>query len=222
MANKSRSSFQLSALPVTMFAHLIVIAVTTLVLVWLLHFRDGLAFKSEIKQKIFNVHPLLMIIGFILFAGEAIMSYKTVPATRKVQKGLHLMLHFIALVAGIVGIYAVFKFHNELNIPNLYTLHSWLGMGTICLFGLQWVLAFFSFWWPGAQMPAKAGLAPWHIFFGMVIFLMAILSAETGLVEKFIFSSLQRSQEALIVNFTGLLILLFGISVGLTVLLPRG
>ncbi|KAL0347961.1 UNVERIFIED_CONTAM: hypothetical protein Sangu_1023900 [Sesamum angustifolium] len=49
---------------------------------------------------------------------------------------------------------------------------------------------------------------------------MAILSAETGLVEKFIFLGLHRSQEALIVNFTGLLVLIFAVSVGLTVLLP--
>uniref|UniRef100_A0A5B6ZZW5 ascorbate ferrireductase (transmembrane) n=2 Tax=Davidia involucrata TaxID=16924 RepID=A0A5B6ZZW5_DAVIN len=162
-----------------------------------------------------------MIIGFILIEGEAIMAYKTAPGmSRKVQKLFHLIMHLVALLAGIVGIYAVFKFHHELEIPDMYTLHSWLGMSTISLFGLQWFLAFFSFWWPRARKPTRARLAPWHISFGMIIFLMAILTAETGLVEKFIFLGLRRSQEALLVNFTGLLILLFGISVGLTVLLP--
>ncbi|XP_059659158.1 probable ascorbate-specific transmembrane electron transporter 1 [Cornus florida] len=221
MPYKSRSSFQLSALPVTIFAHLIVIAVTTLVLVWLLHFREGLAFKSVIKAKIFNVHPLLMTVGFILMGGEAIMAYKSIPGTRNVQKGFHLTLHFIAFLSGIVGIYAVFKFHNELDIPDMYTLHSWLGMSTICLFGLQWLIAAFSFWWPRAEKQSRARLAPWHVFLGMVIFLMAILSAETGLLEKFLFLGLYRSREAMIVNFTGLLLLIFGISVGLTVLLPQ-
>ncbi|KAM7463377.1 hypothetical protein LguiA_031498 [Lonicera macranthoides] len=189
---KSRSSLQLSALPVTIFAHLLVIAIATLVLVWLLHFREGFAFSSDVKQKIFNLHPLLMVLGFILITGE-----------------------------GILGIYAVFKFHNELFIPNMYTLHSWLGMSTICLFGIQWLLAFFSFFFPGTESSTRARFAPWHIFFGVVIFFMAILSAETGLVEKFIFLQLQRSQEALIVNFTGLLILLFAIAVSLSVILLR-
>lgn len=68
---------------------------------------------------------------------SAIMTYKTIPGTKNTQKLFHLILHFIALVAGIVGIYAVFKFHNELDIPNMYTLHSWIGMSTFCLFGLQ-------------------------------------------------------------------------------------
>lgn len=65
------------------------------------------------------------------------MVYKSVPARRETQKVTHLVLHLIALLAGIVGIYAVFKFHHELGIPDMYTLHSWLGMSTICLFGLQ-------------------------------------------------------------------------------------
>lgn len=64
-------------------------------------------------------------------------------------------------------------------------------------------------------------MAPYHVFFGIVIFLMAIVSAETGLAERFIFLGLRRGQEALIMNFTGLLILLFGIAVSFAVILPR-
>ncbi|KAF5750075.1 putative cytochrome B561 [Tripterygium wilfordii] len=239
MAPKS-SSYQISALPVTVMAHLLVVAIFTLVLVWLLHFRHGLAFKSDNKQKIFNasslskvltsyIHPLLMV-SFILLMGEgsnwiliktAVMAYKSVLATRKIQKIVHLVLHLLALVAGVLGVYAVFKFHHEIRAPDMYTLHSWLGISTIALFGLQWLLGFFSFVFPGAQSFRRAGYLPWHIFGGMVIFFMAILTAETGLVQRFIFLGLRRSQEALIVNFTGLLILLFAIAVGLTGVLPR-
>lgn len=65
------------------------------------------------------------------------MAYKTIPATKIAQKTVHLLLNLVALLAGIVGIYAVFKYHHESGIPDLYSLHSWLGIGTICLFGLQ-------------------------------------------------------------------------------------
>lgn len=96
-----KSSYQVSATPVTIFAHLLVVAVTVLLLVWLVDKREGLAFKSDNKLKIFNVrslkqvscknfcvlniyplvssflllsnlqlHPLLMIIGFVLIGGE--------------------------------------------------------------------------------------------------------------------------------------------------------
>ncbi|XP_024961189.1 probable ascorbate-specific transmembrane electron transporter 1 [Cynara cardunculus var. scolymus] len=218
---KGGRSFQITAAPVTVFAHLLVISIATLVLVWLIKFREGFAFKSHIKAKIFNLHPLLMILGFVIFSGEAIIVYKTIPAKRQTQKATHLILHFIALVAGILGVYAVFKFHHELYMPDMYTLHSWIGLSTICLFGLQWLLAFFSFVYPGAESARRSRMVPWHVFFGVVIFFMTIVTAETGLTQKFFSLELQRSQEALIINFTGLLILLLGISVGLIIILPR-
>ncbi|PIA63905.1 hypothetical protein AQUCO_00201311v1 [Aquilegia coerulea] len=222
MATKDGLSFRLSATPVTVLAHVLAGSIITLVLVWSIHFQGGLAFKSHDKQKIFNIHPVLMVIGFILVGGEAIMSYKTIPSNRKVPKLVHLVLNLIALLAGIVGIYAVFKFHKELGIADMYTLHSWVGMSTICLFGLQWLLGFISFFFPGAAMSTRrARLVPWHWFLGMVIFLMGISTAEMGLVERFTFLHLQHGQEALLVNFTGLLILLFAVAVSLSVVLPR-
>ncbi|XXG51229.1 hypothetical protein AAC387_Pa02g5048 [Persea americana] len=215
------SRFLITATPVTIIAHLMGITATTLVLVWTLHFRDGLSLNSENKQKIFNVHPVLMVIGFIFVAGEAIMAYKTIPGSRKVQRAVHMGLHLVALLVGILGVYAIFKFHREVGIPDMYTLHSWLGMGTICLFGLQWLLGFFSFWFPGAEMSARGKYLPWHIFFGMAIFLLAICTAETGLVQKFIFLGLVHGKEALVVNFIGVAILLFGLAVAFSALLPR-
>lgn len=210
-----------SAFPMTVFAHMAAVAMTVMMLVWLFHFREGVAFKSDVKAKIFNLHPMLMTLGFVLLSGEAAMAYRGIPTTRKNQKLLHLILHFLALVAGIIGIYAVFKFHAELNIPDMYTLHSWLGMSTISIFGLQWLFSFFTFWYPRAQHSTRARIAPWHAIFGVLIFFMVILTAITGLVERFIFLSLRQNQEALVVNFTGLLIFFFGASVILSVLLQR-
>ncbi|EYU45963.1 hypothetical protein ABFS82_04G086200 [Erythranthe guttata] len=221
MATKGSSSYQASAFPATVLAHVSAAAIVTLVLVWLLHFREGLAFKSDNKAKIFNLHPLLMVLGFVLISGEGIIAYKTIPAIRETQKLFHLLLHLTALVSGIIGIYAVFRFHYLKGIPDMYSLHSWLGMSTICLFAIQWVFSLFTFWYPRAQASTRARLAPWHTVLGTVIFVMAILSAETGLVEKFFFLGLRRSQEALIINFVGLLIFLFGVFVGLSVVLPR-
>ncbi|KAH1097900.1 hypothetical protein J1N35_014821 [Gossypium stocksii] len=275
MAPKSRS-YQISAIPITVFGHLLFIAVTTLVLVWLLKFREGLAFESANKLKIFNVssfalripslssetasylcfymicggpivlacislllcrhfnlfqlppshlqlHPLLMVIGFILMAGEAIMAYKSTPSRRdiQVQKAVHLTLQTIALGCGIFGIVVIFKFHDETNMPDMVTLHSWLGMIAICLFGLQYLLGFFSYVFPGAESYSRAAYLPWHTFGGLLILFLAICTAEMGLLQKFLSLFLTRSQEALIVNFIGLLLFLFAVAVALTVVLPR-
>ncbi|CAN4077013.1 unnamed protein product [Withania somnifera] len=139
--NRTRASYRTAGVPVssllTFFAHLLFIAITTLLLVWLLHFRDGISFSSSNKLKLFN--------------------------------------YFVSLL--------VFIF-------------------------------------PGVQNWRRARLAPWHVLYGITIFFMAIVSTETGLIEKFTTLGLQKGQEALVINFTGLLVLLFGISIGLVVLLP--
>lgn len=82
------------------------------------------------------------------------------------------------------------------------------------------LLGFVTFLFPGATSATRARFAPWHVLAGVVIFLMLIVTAETGLMEKFIFQKLEKGHEAHMVNFIGLLILLFGLCVGLSVVLP--
>ena len=83
---------------------------------------------------------------------------------------------------------------------------------------VQWLVAFVYFVFPGAMMTMRADYAPWHIFFGIVIFLMAVCTAETGLA-RFIFPNNYPS-EAFVVNFTGIAIFMFGVAVVLAIILP--
>lgn len=73
----------------------------------------------------------------------AIMAYKAVPARKRTQKGVHLVLHLMSLAAGIVGIIVIFKVHREAGTANMQTLHSWLGISTISLHGLQVLHTFY-------------------------------------------------------------------------------
>lgn len=65
------------------------------------------------------------------------MAYKTVPAKRKLQKTFHLLLHLVAFSAGVLGVSAAFKYKHESGKADMITLHSWLGIATISLFGFQ-------------------------------------------------------------------------------------
>ena len=65
------------------------------------------------------------------------MSYKTLPWSHDTNKMVHFILHAVALTLGSFGVNAAFKFHNESGIDNLYSLHSWVGLGAIILYGLQ-------------------------------------------------------------------------------------
>ncbi|CAN1151474.1 Transmembrane ascorbate-dependent reductase CYB561 [Linum perenne] len=162
-----------------------------------------------------------MVIGFIILSGEGIMAYKTVRGQRRtVRKVTHLILHSVAFVSAVFGLIVVFRYKHLIHSPHMITLHSWLGIITVSSFALQFVLGVGFYMFKGAKMPAKASYLPWHVFAGGIIFLAGIGTALTGIVQQFGILGLGRNQEGLVVNFIGLLLVLYAIAVGLTVLLP--
>lgn len=53
------------------------------------------------------------------------------------MKFIHAGLNLLAFVFAVIAMVAVFDFHNAANIPNMYSLHSWLGLTAVILYGLQ-------------------------------------------------------------------------------------
>ncbi|KAL6885828.1 hypothetical protein ACP4OV_010089 [Aristida adscensionis] len=203
----------------TLVVHVLAVAATVLVVLWCLHFRGGIALSSHDKALIFNLHPVLMLIGFIVIAGEAILTYRSLPVSRGARKKAHLALHGAGLAAGVLGVYAVFKFHVESGIPNLYSLHSWLGVATVSLYGLQWLAGFLAFVFPGAPRAARRAALPWHALAGLLVFALAVGTAQLGFLEKLTFLQgpplrlPKYGAEALLVNFTAVVVLLLGVAV---------
>ncbi|XP_061370268.1 probable transmembrane ascorbate ferrireductase 3 [Gastrolobium bilobum] len=206
----------MSSLGISGFAHLFGVLAIILLLVWLLHYREGIDFDSDNGFRVFNVHPLMMFTGFIFLVGEAAMAFETVPGLRQTKKFVHMTLHLTAIILGIVGLCAVFKFHDMAHIVNVYSLHSWIGIGTFCLFGLQWLFGFVTFMIPGPSAPTRTRML--HRAFGKALLFMAVCAAETGLMEKSSFLNLKPHQrEYHLINFTGLAILLFGVFVDFSI-----
>lgn len=65
------------------------------------------------------------------------MAYKTIPGKRDTQKVVHMILHLLALVSVSLGLFVIIKYKNEVGEVDFISLHSWLGIITISLFGLQ-------------------------------------------------------------------------------------
>lgn len=155
----------------------------------------------------------------------ALLAYKTVPGTKKLKKLVHLSLQFLAMFLSLLGLWAVWKFHDEKGIDHLYTLHSWLGLSCIIFFTLQWASGFWTFWYPGGSRSGRASLLPWHVFFGVFLYVLAIATSISGLLEKSIFMQTAKmigrfSMEAMLMNSLGMLLVLLGALVILAVVSP--
>ncbi|GJT45436.1 transmembrane ascorbate ferrireductase 1 [Tanacetum coccineum] len=188
----------INAVHLSYVVHVLGVAGAVMVLFWNIYFRGGLAWSSSTnKNLIFNVHPVLMLIGLVIMGGEA-------------------------LVLGIIGIYMAFKNHNESGIANLYSLHSWIGIGVIVLYGVQWIYGFLVFFYPGGSGELRKESVPWHVLFGMFIYILVVANSALGFLEKLTFlesSGIEKyGSEAFLVNFTAIVAILYGTFVLLTAL----
>ncbi|CAJ2648346.1 unnamed protein product [Trifolium pratense] len=116
-------------------------AVAFLVLFWALSFKSSFLTLPSLPQQDLNyavLHPVLMVIGFILLSGEAILVHRWLPGSRGLKKSVHLCLQGVALASGIFGIWTKFKGEDGI-VANFYSLHSWMGLICISLFGAQFV-----------------------------------------------------------------------------------
>lgn len=135
------------------------VGVTIVVLVssWIGVHLGGLGWTKPSIQ--FNWHPLLMSLGMIFLYGNcefelvflwtsvsyffdfsAILVYRGFRyARKKPLKITHATIHGLAFLFTVVALIAVFDSHNLAKppIPNMYSLHSWVGMAAVVLFSVS-------------------------------------------------------------------------------------
>lgn len=202
-----------------------------LVLYWVFQYRGGIGWQDEIDKE-FNLHPVLMIGGFVFLLGEAILVYRLCRCCRKIYNKLfHTILHLLVMPAAAIAVVAVFDYHglSKPAIPDLYSLHSWMGLGTLGLFSLQFVFGFFSYLvllcCEKSTASFRAALLPIHTHFGLVTFLLGVATCVTGLTEKAIFTLrgkyAERDAEGIVINVLGLVLIAAAICLTLVVRHPR-
>lgn len=98
-----------------MFTHIVLFITVFLAWYWVIHYGNadpdgpgglGPDFAVSPGWK-YVYHPALMVTGFVLFMGEAIIAYRILPYDHATQKVIHLTLHTIALIFSSVGIWGM-------------------------------------------------------------------------------------------------------------------
>lgn len=190
------------------------------VCVWNNHWRGGFAWDGTSKQ--FNWHPVLMVTGLVVVYGYGAVLYR-IPATWSQNKSTWKLLHasfmLLAFVLSVIGLCAVFDFHNARKIPNLYSIHSWIGIAAVALFAVQWVAGLTGFLLPCSPISLRVLLKPIHVWMGAGILVLSIAACISGINEKLFFvltGNLTYSTlppEALLGNSLGVLLTAFGLVV---------
>lgn len=74
----------------------------------------------------------------------------------------HFVCHVLALLCVAVGLSSAIVYHTRIYVQHMRSLHSWMGIGTMGLYCLQFVFGFFAYCWPKLGFgPRKASL-PTH------------------------------------------------------------
>uniref|UniRef100_T1JPC0 Cytochrome b561 domain-containing protein n=1 Tax=Strigamia maritima TaxID=126957 RepID=T1JPC0_STRMM len=179
-----------------------------LAIYWVMGYRGGFGWNEK-KRKL-NIHPVLMIGGFVFFMGQSMLMYRTCRCCRHIYTKLfHTVVHLVAMPTIIIGVVVAFDYHDSRGsersssgsefyetirgrfpIPHLYSLHSWLGVATLGLFAIQFIVGFFSFLvllcCDSKTASFRSKLQPIHTHFGLATFLLAIGTCVTGLTQKVI------------------------------------
>ena len=180
----------LGFMPVAILAQLTGLVMVILMSIWTAHHLGGFAWQSNPELE-FNWHPLLMTIGMIYLYGNAILIYRLFQnQDKKILKLVHAFLMICIFVLAVIGLKAVFDSHILAKpdpIPDLFSLHSWMGLVTVILFLAQWIIGLMTFLFPGLSLNIRSSYLPLHVFFGLAIFVSCCATALLGITEKAIF-----------------------------------
>jgi len=206
MSSTARCCFGL----LTLVAQVLLHGALALTLYWVLQYRwqdknKGLPFawrgsEPGDREKQWNLHPVLMMTGLIYCSGQAMLVYRSCRCCRRIwNKLLHTMFHLMAMPCVALGFLAAWDYHQDRKdkegnpdpIPHFYSIHSWLGLATMAVYAIQFVVGIFSFLLllccESATAGFRAALVPLHSTFGTSTFLLAIATAVAGLTEKAFF-----------------------------------
>jgi len=184
-----------------------------LVFVWTLHYRGNVGFSGE---DVFNFHPLLQTVAFVLIIPESILLLRFSGFKRTVAKPFHAGLHALAVVGAILGVAAAFKYKKDEGGAHFRSLHSWLGLLTMILLLSQWSFGAFLFYRAAGSL--RSNLAPFHLHMGHLIVFTSACALVTGILERTSFvgaCSASLSRECTIANVAGLMAIITVTALGI-------
>ncbi|KAG9510464.1 Thioredoxin-related transmembrane protein 1 [Fragariocoptes setiger] len=182
----------------------------TLLLIWIFKYKFGLGFDTK---QVSSVHALTMYTFMVSVNMFTVLLYRTFYSQPKeTLKWAHASLTGFNVMMALFGVIIMFRDYAINKKPNLYSLHSWIGLTTSSLYVAQFVFSFLAFMRPGFPNHIRAMVMPHHRFLGATIQVMAGLAAITGMTEWAIYTMGSKYSQfeplTYVANFAGLSVVL--------------
>jgi len=159
-------------------------------------------------------HFVLMTL-FIISTGIGATSFRIFTSLpRHIVKLIHAISLSFAFAVSTVALYSIFYFHDLKSIPNMYTLHSWLGLAFVILFGLQLCGGLFSFLFPLVSPATRTWILPYHRASGIIILAAIVAVGVIGINEKLVFEAAKyklKTAFGIVPNLFGTFLFGFGL-----------
>lgn len=189
-----------------------------LILVWIFKLRPKPGVSFDSAPQLTNLHPILMYTFMATLNMYSVLIYRThFDQPKGFLKILHAIIMGVCLVAGILGVLAIFKAHQMANMADWYSLHSWIGTLTLSLYSIQFIAGFVAFLKPGLSIRARLDLMPWHRFMGVALMILSAVAVVTGIAEFAIFAGDDYNKFkpiTFVANFAGMSVVLSALGMG--------
>lgn len=133
-----------------------------------------------------------MIAGLIASSCYALLAFRHLPFGKPITKVIHVLMHTASIVFVVLGLTAVIMSNNfksdnndDSYAPNLFTLHSFIGLGAIFLYIQNYVFGVLFYLFPIFTLDLKQLYMPNHKLFGMMALLISFAAVGSGLMEEF-------------------------------------
>ena len=146
---------------------------------------QGFSFDAT-SPKFFNFHKLFMVMGLCILPPNAMLiyRYKIFKIPRIFLKLGHAVILLTSLLFAITGLGIVVKIGIDGNIDHFTSIHSWLGLSTMTVFLVQWIVGILVFLVPtGMALRYKEAIMLFHRFIGLMLVVLPTLTVCMGLSE---------------------------------------
>ncbi|XP_066905327.1 uncharacterized protein [Halyomorpha halys] len=177
--------------------------IVCLTLVHIFEFKNGFGGRSYPKLE-FNWHHIFMVLGFTYFFANSLTAFRLMPSLSKQKlKYIHLGTNGAVIFCAVLGLFFVIDERDIQGKAHFQSLHSWIGIFTIGLLVVQFILGLVFYLSPKISLSYKEAMMPWHVKIGISAFVLGVGAIITGLKKG------GSDAERLLTNFTGAIIIIY-------------